>query len=214
LKCFACVFGQLVVLGDAGGGDGGRVVGGGQLSTRCLGGVKEMSLFALERRPPLRDFVSLALRALALEVCAVKLFAKLSQHSLAFLDICARCAEVRTDLLLALRMDFQRLLGRPETRLELGQLHGGSFQLTTHASGDGVALATLLLGPLATRHGIAQPLFGDRDLTAQLLRVLAGLRRASRARFAGLRLSYAPRRHITRRFGGAEFLFAGRDFPQ
>src|SRR2546423_8320677 len=75
LQCVASAGCQAVCLRHARGSDCDSVLGGSELTTRSVGDIEEMGLFALESYTSLRNLVALSFGALLLELSAVKLVA-------------------------------------------------------------------------------------------------------------------------------------------
>src|SRR4051812_15555909 len=160
-------------LGETRGRDCRSILGGSQVAARCFGGVEEMGLLGLQRGTPSRQFLTLALGALPIEVRAVKLLAQLTERSLALLEARARDTEVGAHFFLVPRMRGKCVVGILQRALERGELTGRALELGADATGDRVALASLFLGARATRHRVAESFFRDGDLATQLLGALS-----------------------------------------
>jgi len=157
------VVGDAGRLRDAGGRDRGRVFRCCEISTSGFGRVEKVGLLSLERRSPHGELVTLALRALVVEIGAVQLFAQIAERPLALLEIEARRAETSADLFLSARVSAESFVGGLEGSSQLCQLGGRALEFAAHATSNRIAFAALLFGALATGHGIPQSLFRNRD---------------------------------------------------
>src|SRR5256885_5921113 len=145
------------------------VFGGSELATRGLGGIEQRFLFGTQRRESGVELVALTLGSLPIEVGAVELFAKLPKRALPLLQTGARRAQICANIFFMTRVTRERGIGGAHCSFQIDQLGGSAFELGADATGDGVALAALLLGSLATRRRVAQSLLSNRDLATQLL---------------------------------------------
>ena len=132
-----------------------------------------MNLFALEHCSTLGDLFSFSFRTLALEIYPVQLFTQITQSALTLFEIRACLAEICADLFLMLCVNTESCLGGAERCLEIGELCRCPLQLTADSTRERVPFAALFLGALSSRHRVAQSLFGNRHLAAELLRALA-----------------------------------------
>ena len=160
--------------------DRGRIFRRRQVPARGFGRVEKVRLLSLERRSPHGELVTLPLRALVVEIGAVQLFAQLAEHPLTLLEIEARSAETGAHLFLSARVSAQSLVGGLEGSSELRELCRRTLQLAAHTTRNRVTFAALLLGALATGHGVPQSLFGHRDFAPERLGALALVRDQSR----------------------------------
>src|SRR5437763_5001514 len=96
------------------------------------------------------------------------------------LQIRPRRSKSSPHIFFALGVRGQRFVGVVQTGLQLRELRSRTLELTTDASRDCIAIATLFLGSLTPRRRVAQPLLGYGNLTAQLLRAFALVRDESR----------------------------------
>ena len=156
------------------------LAGGDQVAFGDIERIGQLLTLDLERFPTLLRFQMFARRAISIELDATGLIAVLAHLTLELLEHRARLLHGFARGLFGGKTILQCFTGIGQFLLERGAIADGALAIFAQATTECFVLLPLFLRPLLAHGRAALPLFTDRQLALQLLRLVALLRGQAR----------------------------------